>query len=655
MRKIAFYPRLALGNLWRNKKTYLPYLLACVVSIFTFYTLLAISVGGTLDGIRQEAIVKSFTAIGTIILGLFCCVLVFYTNSFLIKRRKKELGLYAILGMEKGNIGVVMFFETLLVAIIALGLGLGLGMLLSKLIFWALLRLVRFPVMMDMPVSPMAALGTAAFFGLIFLLTLFSNLWQVRRASPISLLSGARQGEREPKASWLLTVVGILALAGGYFVALYYQSPLETLMLFLLAVALVIVGTFCLFTSGSIALLKLLRKNKKYYYTPGHFISVSGMIYRMKQNAAGLATICILSCMVLVTVSSTVSLNLGAEDSLRMQYPYEHQLRLDAYEDGETLLATAQSAAAENGVQLHNIEDNDLIYCTAEEKDGVFTPATNGDSMSMLVLRMLLLEDYNRNEGQAQTLAADEALLLVAGGSYSRDTLTLGGRTLRLRPLQSLGKWQAGQPDIGRTLLLVLPNAAKRDELLAGEGFKLYKERSLSFDLFGDEAGRQRFDAAFPAAFDTLHTAAPFRHTSRADGEQNWYATNGGFLFLGIYFGVLFMLAAALIIYYKQLSEGYDDAARFEILQKVGMGEAEVKKTINKQILLVFFLPLLVAVVHVAVAFFPISRAMIIFGVINLPLLAACSALTILAYALVYLVVFRQTARTYFGIVRRKS
>ncbi len=429
MRKIAFYPRLALGNLWRNKKTYLPYLLACVVSIFTFYTLLAISVGGTLDGIRQEAIVKSFTAIGTIILGLFCCVLVFYTNSFLIKRRKKELGLYAILGMEKGNIGVVMFFETLLVAIIALGLGLGLGMLLSKLIFWALLRLVRFPVMMDMPVSPMAALGTAAFFGLIFLLTLFSNLWQVRRASPISLLSGARQGEREPKASWLLTVVGILALAGGYFVALYYQSPLETLMLFLLAVALVIVGTFCLFTSGSIALLKLLRKNKKYYYTPGHFISVSGMIYRMKQNAAGLATICILSCMVLVTVSSTVSLNLGAEDSLRMQYPYEHQLRLDAYEDGETLLATAQSAAAENGVQLHNIEDNDLIYCTAEEKDGVFTPATNGDSMSMLVLRMLLLEDYNRNEGQAQTLAADEALLLVAAQKSSgKDSLKLKGR-----------------------------------------------------------------------------------------------------------------------------------------------------------------------------------------------------------------------------------
>lgn len=498
MRKASFYPKLALGNLWRNRSTYLPYLLACVVSIFTFYTMLAINTNGALNGMRGESVVKSFTAIGAIILALFCSVLIFYTNSFLIKRRKKELGLYSILGMEKKNIAVLMFYETLFVALIALALGLGLGMLLSQLLFWVMLRMVRFPVMMEMPISP-AALGiTAGFFGLVFLLALLSNLRQVRLANPIDLMAGAKQGEKEPKASWLLTLIGLACLAGGYFVALYFRSPLEVLMLFLLAVALVIIGTYCLFTSGSIALLKLLRKNKKYYYQPGHFISVSGMIYRMKQNAAGLATICILSCMVLVTVSSTVSLNLGASDSLATQYPYEYDLRFDVAEDGDTLLAGAEAVAAESGVELANLWDYHQGGFIAEERDGAFYNANEFDTLTgMIYVDLMTLEDYNRNTGTSETLAADEALLMPTGGGYDQDSLTINGLSFKVRKLERMGKDSATGRALSRGFSLVVADMETLNAVLAGglaEGqVPPVANRVISFDLAGSEEAKAAF------------------------------------------------------------------------------------------------------------------------------------------------------------------
>lgn len=657
MHKLAFYPKLALGNLWRNRRTYLPYLLACVVSIFTFYTMLAINSNGALDGMRGESVIKSFTAIGTVILAIFCSILIFYTNSFLIKRRKKELGLYSILGMEKKNIGVLMLFETVFVAVIALVLGLGLGLLLSQLLFWVLLRMVQFPVMMEMPISPSAIGISMIFFGVIFLLTLLSNLRQVRIANPIDLMAGSKQGEKEPKASWVMTVIGLLCLAGGYFLALYFTSPVEVLLIFLVAAGLVIAGTYCLFTSGSIALLKLLRKNKKYYYKPAHFISVSGMIYRMKQNAAGLATICILSCMILVTVSSTISMNVGVEDSLATQYPYDYEMTFDVAGDADTLLGGAQTIAQQSGVELADVYDYHEVGFTAKPQDGGYVASDDfSDINSMNLFTLLQLDEYNRNEGQNVALADDEALLLVMGGSYSQDTITLNGFTYRVRQLDSINKQQSGGRSITRSFALVLPGQAAITEIMQTVGgVELSSQRTLAFDIAGDEASKARFNESYTTYISELSTSGYFQLRDRDNAREGWYASNGGFLFLGIYFGILFMLAAALIIYYKQMSEGYDDAERFEILQKVGMGEAEVKKTINKQILAVFFMPLIVAVIHVAVAFFPISRAMIIFGVLNIPLLLATTALTILLYALVYLLVFRQTARTYFGIVRRQA
>jgi putative ABC transport system permease protein len=418
-----------------------------------------------------------------------------------------------------------------------------------------------------------------------------------------------------------------------------------------LAIALVIIGTFCLFTSGSIALLKILRKNKKFYYRASHFISVSGMIYRMKQNAAGLATICILSCMVLVTVSSTVSLNLGVEDSLNHQFPYDYQMDAGTPEDADLLWNAAVEAAGESGAEIAGLQRYTPYGFMAVENNGAFTDAIV--SGVGVYFEIIALDEYNRNEGTSEALADGEALVLTTGGHYTRETLTVNGHTFRVRPLDKRGKTVNGSGDIMQTFTLVVKNAAVAETLAGAQDTATGKPRTqIAFDITGDKETHDRFYFAVNRLISRVKPQEAFHFRIREDNREEWYATNGGFLFLGIYFGILFMLAAALIIYYKQISEGYDDAERFQILQKVGMGEAEVKKTINRQIMAVFFLPLLAAVVHVTVAFFPISRVMIIFGVFNIPLQAAASAVTVLVYAAVYFIVFRQTARTYYRIVK---
>ncbi len=660
MHKTALFPKLALQNLLRNKTTVLPYMLACTVSVFTFYTLMAINLNGALDELPYAGIVKSFSAVGCVVLAIFCGILLFYTNSFLIKRRKKELGLYSILGMAKRNIAVLLFFETLYTAVAALVLGIGLGALLGRLLFLALLALVRFPINVAMPVSPAAVAVTAAFFGAVFLLTLLTNLRQVRLANPVALLAGAKQGEREPKSNWVLAALGVLSLGAGYSIALYFQSPVDALMFFLLAALFVIIGTYLLFTAGSVALLRLLRKNRAYYYQPAHFISVSGMIYRMKQNAAGLSSICILSCMVLVTVSSTVAMNAGAEDSLRTMYPQDYTATCDVPADGDTVLAAAQQTANETGVSLANVQDYRAASFFTEAKGGTFTAGKAYSRQSdMAMFRLVLLADYNRCEGASVTLGENEALMLCTGGSYTQGTLLLDGITYRLRPLASLGGQTAGGAALGRTITLVLADEPTLERALAahtaagGSPEDAAVLREISFDLSGTDEAKEAFHTQYAAWRSTAQTAGYVYASSRAEEREGWYATNGGFLFLGVYFGVLFLLAAAMIIYYKQVSEGYDDADRFEILQKVGMSAREVKQTIGSQVLLVFFLPLVAAAIHIAVAFWPVSRVLVVFGVVNPVLVAVCMLCTVLVYAAAYLFVYRRTASAYFKIVRR--
>jgi putative ABC transport system permease protein len=495
---------------------------------------------------------------------------------------------------------------------------------------------------------------TLGLFGAFFLLALITNLRQVHIANPIGLLSGARQGEREPKAGWLGALLGLAFLSAGYIVALYFKNPMDTLIFFLLAVLLVIIGTFFLFNALSVAMLKLLRSNKKYYYKPNHFITVSGMIYRMKQNAAGLAAICILSCMVLVTVSSTVSLNIGAEDSLNARFPYDYDIHVDKTEDAPVFANEARNLARLYNADIINISAYDEVIIAAYEADGIFTVTDGFQSITLFTL--LTLDDYNRNEGKDVKLNPNEALILVTGGRYDRPELTLNGHAYKVTPLNKLGKMIYGSPSTERELTLVLPSQADAESIIntVAPDTEMTRRHRMTFDIEGTDEDRLAFKDKF---IDFMNSREDLRggygYTTKDSYKESWYMTNGGFLFLGIYLGTVFMLATALIIYYKQISEGYDDAGRFEILQKVGMSDAEVKRTINRQILTVFFIPLVVAVIHISVAFFPISRVMVIFGVINTALLITTTAATVIVYVLVYLLVFRRTAGTYFKIVRR--
>lgn len=661
MRKIFFYPKLGLNNIWRNRSTYLPYILACVVSVFTVYTIISINNNGALDNVRQAGYVKVFTLIGSVILSIFCSTMIFYTNSFLIKRRKKEIGMFSILGMEKKNIAVLMILETIFVSVISLAAGLGLGMALSQLFMWILLRLIRVSSMVEMPVSTSAVCITLLIFGVVFGLTLLYNIFQIQTSNPISLLAGAKQGEKEPKSSKIITVIGILSLAAAYIGAAVIKDPVHLIIGFFLLVLLVIIGTYCLFTSGSIALLKLMRRKKSFYYRPNNFITISGMIYRMKQNAAGLATICILSCMVLVTVSVTLSLNLGTEDALSFRYPYEYSFCMPESSDAEGFLSDVYGIAGDNNVVIENETAYRKISMTFINTPEGYTPIEdvydNTIAMdAMADMELILLEDYNANTNSSVQLGDDEVLLLTRGDDRAGENgITIAGRTFKATKISEFGNVKAKSRSYIKSFTVVFSSEDVLAETLNAAGAESVMICDVSFDLEGKNEDKREFESGLAEYVqDNTANLDLQEYSVKESYRVEWYDMNGAFVFFGLYFSMLFILATALIIYYKQLSEGYDDGERFGILQKVGMSEGEVKATINSQILTVFFLPLLTALVHISFAFIPVSRLMMLFGIVNIPLQIAAMAIAALVYAFVYYLLFRLTSRTYFNIVRRK-
>ena len=659
MRRRFFYPKLAFGNLLRNKSTYLPYLLACVTSIFTFYTLLAINFNEGMQEMQGASVVASFTAFGTVVLGMFCIILLFYTNSFLIKRRKRELGLYAMLGMEKRNIGVVMFFETIFIAAAALALGLGLGMLLSQLFYVVLLRMTHFPRVLDLPISWQAVSITAVFFLFIFLGTLLCNLRQVYKTNPVELMAGSQQGEKEPKASWISTIIGLVFMGAGYWIAISKQSPMEAISLFMVAAILVIIGTYNLFSSGSIALLKMLRKNKNYYYNAKNFIPVSGMIYRMKQNAAGLASICILSCMVLVTVSSTAALYFGAESTFSNKYPTEIQIECTTPDDNDTVIAGIDALLQRHALKATNFTNVNSLTLLLQTVENGYESAIGFNGNEKFV-EIMTLEDFNKIEDQNLLLQKGQALLCPVQGHWDYQSLKIDGIQYEVQPLKEMSFFKANRIDFpNEACILILPDMeemqkaqqAYRDTTGKTDGI----QREIKFDLDGKADQKKAFFKDLQEFARDTPTAGLVLTFSREQARESWYLLYGSFMFLGVYFGILFLMAAAMIIYYKQISEGYDDRDRFEILQKVGMSQQEVWKTIQTQIRTVFFLPLAVAVIHISAAFVSISRGLGLFGLYDIKLFIITTVLTVLVYALVYLVVYRRTAKAYYRIVKRTN
>lgn len=571
MNKRGFYPRLAARSLRLNGKFYLPYILSGTISAAMLYDVLFL---GMNTGIARGS-VSALLGFGALVVALFSLALILYTNGFLMKRRQQELGLYNILGMEKRHMARLLLWEGVYTALICIGGGLLLGILLSKLFLLLLCAIIRTSVPFGFEVPGEAVLYTVVAFGGIYLFTFLLNLFRLGRVKPIELLKGTESGEREPKTKWLLALVGFVSMAAGYYLSVTVQDPLRALGIFFIAVMLVIIGTYALFTAGSIWVLKALRRNKKFYYQPRHFTAVSGMLHRMKRNAAGLATICILSTMVLVTVSTTLCLYVGVDEMLDLMYCRDVQTYVNrgAPEDLPKVKALYERKAAELGVEMEDF----AALC-------FYAPAT----------------EYANNRTDINPYLP-----------------------------QADGADPVGDPSDGPLRVYVGCNLAP-------------------------DADASLFAASVAVGTRDLPLSSSWYFTEdcRA-GRMDFWASLGGFFFIGLFLGALFLMAAVLIVYYKQISEGYEDARSFQIMQQVGMTQGEVKATIQSQIMSVFFLPLLVAACHTAGAFPMTKKILLLFGLSNTELFVLCSAATLVVFALVYYLIYRLTAREYYRIVKR--
>lgn len=660
----GFYSRMARQGIYKNARYYIPYFLSCTGSAAMFYIMLYLNGNSAISTMKGGAFVGVILALGAGIIAIFSMLVLAYTNSFLMKRRERELGLYNILGMEKRHIARVLFWESVYAAVIGIAGGLLAGILLSKLLLLILCALLRFEVPFGFEVAPSSLWYTTVVFCVIFLINLLTNLRRVGVSKPIELLHSANMGEREPKTRWLMTVAGIVTLGAGYAIAIIVESPLDALALFFVAVLLVIAGTYCLFVSGSIAVLKMLRRNKGYYYKTAHFTAVSGLLYRMRRNAAGLASICILSTMVLVTVSSTLCLYLGSEEVLNERYPSDITVSFRG-PGGNTRQAAVEDInrlAASEGLAVENLTVGEYMDLYLAMTEGGLTWTDGPVDTSRIICGFIGEEAYAQKNGLPLTLGPGQALVQTSSAGFELPgALRVLGVDLELKPagseipsggtaLVSIGPWirfVVCQEDLYRLrdAYAGLDEANGPYALRLEAGFDVDAPLSTQielgdrlFDIIAEnEGGRYGYRGAGVE--------------KRAETAEEYYAMYGGFFFLGIFLGLLFVMATVLIIYYKQMSEGYEDAGRFRIMQQVGMSRHEVKTSIHSQIITVFFLPLLMAGVHIAFAFKMITRLLTLFGLYNVRLFAMCCLGVFLVFALAYAVIYALTARAYYRIV----
>ena len=662
MNKLLFYPRLAIINLKKNKTFYFPYLLVCTLSSVLLYSLLSLYSNPGLSTLNGAASVSIIFLLGIVILSLFSIILFFYTNSFLMKRRQKEFALYSILGMGKKHICRVLFFENLITGAASIISGILLGILISRLVFLVFLKMVHFSIPLDFYISIDAILITTAIFVGIFLLLLLRNIFRIYLSSPVSLLQGSQSGEKEPKASWILTVLGILSLGAGYYIAIVTENPLNAIGKFFIAVLFVIIGTYFLFISGSIAALKFMKKRKAFFYKPRNFIAVSGMLYRMKQNAAGLASICILCTMVLVTLSTTVSLYLSADKIAKEQCPNDISIRYAPEQKDDIEAYITASDSKDISIINYNtyrfstllLAKTDNQFFSDEENEGGLSFA---DFNKQAFLTILPLEDYNQLEGQNIALEESEILFFSQNDdTFHYASLFINNEEYAIKEHLSSMFSSTGDNTVifYKSYLLVVRDMEVLTALITDkDGSKNASyERISSFDIVAENDEIKTLYAQNLHDDITQNVHRVFVFTSYHLLKEAFFELCGGFLFLGVFLGIAFLAAAALIIYYKQLSEGYQDYERFSIMKKVGLSEKEIKKTVNKQILLVFFLPLTTAILHIGFSLKFFGRLLLLFGLTDFQFIVLCAAGTVLIFSILYMLIYKLTSNSYMKLIK---
>lgn len=670
----GIFSRLAKQNIRNNKSTYIPYMITCIFCIAMIYMMEFLRDCPTLDqAVRQADEVRMIVFTGEIVVEIFCIIFLTYSNSFLMKRRQKEIGLYNILGLERNHIGIVMFLETIITSIGSLAGGIAVGIIGSKLALLLLLKLLHIPSVLGFYISVKGIFTCLFMFGIIFLMILFLNLAKIHLSRPVELLRGNNTGEKEPAAKWLMALIGFICLGAGYYLAVTTESPIKAITIFLLAVILVMAGTYLLFTAGSIVILKFLRRRKSFYYRTGNFISISGMLYRMKQNAIGLASICILSTGVLLMISMTVSIYFGMNDIMLNRYPYDVDMSVTSISEDEcqTAIEAFEKAIADNKVPVErSVEEIYLdIVCSKNGDQILIKPAnTIRNSDSVLVLSLFTQAEYERLTGISANLN-DGEIFAWYPSAVQKDSVTVDETEFTVKKWLDKNPLTCGEDAVSDNAVLVVTDEdfKKFDEMRtemykgvssapAGEDLTLH----LGLDITGSETDKIDFGTPVMEVVKDLKKNGGLSENSwitsgiRQQEYESYYADNGSLLFIGIFLGSLFLMGTAMIIYYKQISEGYEDQKRFEIMQKVGLSRREVRSSVRRQILMVFFLPLLMAMLHITMAFPMIRRMLLLFGMTNTKLFIGCTAGTVLIFAVVYGLIYLMTARSYYHIIERK-
>lgn len=676
--KLGFYPKLAWTGMRSNRKLYLPYLITCISMVAMFYIVGYLSGAEAVRRLPGGQFIQEMLGLGAGIIALFAGLFLLYSSSFLMRRRKREFGLYNILGMGKGHLGMVVFWETVMTAVISIFTGLFAGMTLSKLAELCIVNIVGGEVDYSLTISGSSAFIASVVFAVIFLAIMVKSLWQIGRTNAINLIKSENVGEKLPRLYWFWGALGAVILGAAYYLALSIEEPLSALMLFFVAVSMVIVATYLLFMAGSVLLCKLLQKNKKYYYKPNHFVSVSSMAYRMTRNGAGLASICILLTMVLVMLSSTSCLFFGVEETLHTRYPRE--ITVDAYvtdpENGDyedfapvreyiDSVLDDYSAARENVMDYRVASLSGQLFGSELELDPnnmkVSSANVYGD---VRIVNFVPLEDYNRMSGNNHTLAPDEVLIYAFRSAYNEEGLTLRGTGLSFHVKEHLQDFPIdgdAASNVMPSLFVVVPDfyqtLAPLYDMRASHGGDLLEIHwRYGFDTNVDEETQKVIYEALclngndegKAFLDNLRY---LHYDSLAYERDSFTGTFAGLFVLGLVLSVVFLFAAVLIIYYKQITEGYEDQSRFEVMQKVGMTRRDIRRSINSQMLTVFFLPLVTAGIHLAFAFPIISQLLLLFNMTNVTLFALTTLICFALFGLLYLVIYKLTSNAYFSIV----
>lgn len=670
--KIGFYPRLAADGMRKNRRLYRPYLFTCIGMVLMTYIISYLESSDVVRALHGGDTLQELMASGEYIILFFSAIFLFYTNSFLIRRRKKEFGLYHILGMGKKNLGRILLWETIFTALISITVGLAGGVVLSKLAELGLINLMKEDVDYTMSVSLNGILTTAASFALIFLLLFLNSLRQIWFSGAISLLKSESAGEKPPKANWFLGILGVLVLAGAYYLAATIEDPYTAILVFMAAVLMVIAATYLIMIAGSVLFCRILQKKKSYYYKPVHFVSVSSMAWRMKRNGAGLASVCILATMVLVMISTTSAMFLGVEDTVQNRFPRDINLAVVRHKNQDISQEDIGlfSDVIDQVLERHGAEKSRVmsyrtsavsgflregtVYLDSELPDGVDFGISDNHQIYLIPL-----EDYNNLNGRDVSLAEDEVLVYGYRMDYDSDTFGFAGKT-QYRVKEHL-KESFLIPDMAMDrmppLMVVVPDLSTASEgLVNSEGKNMtVKKWNYCFDCSADDTEDIEIKEELKTAIGNLDSDGVrdwgYTLDCQPQERQDSYNLFGGLFYLGIFLSIVFLFAAVLIIYYKQISEGYEDQARFEIMQKVGMTKRDIRKTINSQILTVFFLPLLMAGLHLAFAFPIVEKLLLLGGLNNHRLFLGTTLGCFLVFAVFYVIVYRLTSNAYYQIV----